>query len=366
MIRYMTAGESHGPRLSVIIEGLPAGLALDVETVRRDLARRQNPAGAGGRMAIEKDSAAISAGVMCGKTTGAPVAMEIANRDHANWAGKEIPAYTAPRPGHADLVAALKYGFDDIRPALERASARETAARVAAGACFRALLAQFGISVSGRVAAIGGVPGDEDSPAVLAAIENARAAGETLGGIIEVSATGVPAGIGSYVSADRRLDARLAAAVLSVNAIKGVEFGDGFALSSMPGTQAQDAIAANRDGTLVRPSNHAGGIESGMSNGLPIVLRAAMKPIPTTLKPQRTVDLSTGESCGTKYERSDVCPVPRAVVVVEAAVLHVLADALCETLGGDTLDVMKARFASLPRPAAGSFAVTGAPKIFWR
>ena len=333
MIRYVTAGESHGPELIVIVEGLPSGLALDEETVRADLARRQLAQGAGGRMSIETDCARIVSGVMAGVTTGAPVAMRIENRDHVSWKGKAVPPYTVPRPGHADFAAVVKYGYDDIRPALERASARETAARTAAGACCRALLAQFGISVSGEWK----VEGD---------IEAARAEGETLGGLIEVRAEGVPVGLGSHVSADRRLDARLAAAVMSVPAIKGVEIGDGFALARMKGTEA---------------SGRTGGITGGISDGSVIMVRAAMKPIPTTLKPQRSVDLATGAEAETRYERSDVCPVPRATVVVESAVAIVLADALAEKLGGDSVAEMKERFAQLPRTRR----LAGKAAVFW-
>jgi len=325
MIRVTTAGESHGPCLTVIVEGLPAGLALNADLVRADLARRQIALGAGGRMAIETDRAEITAGVMAGVTTGAPVAMTIANANHEAWMGKSVAAYTAPRPGHADFAAVVKYGYDDIRPALERASARETASRVAAGACCRALLGEFGIEVAGEVETIG-------------QFVQARKAGDTLGGVIAVTAKGVPVGLGSHVSADRRLDARLAAAVMSIPAIKGVEIGGGFKL--------------DRD---------AGGVTGGISNGETVTMRAAMKPIPTTLRPQATVDLATGAPCETTYERSDVCPVPRAVVVVEAAVCTVLADALMEKLGGDSLEEMKPRFAALPKTRR----LSGNPTIFW-
>jgi len=333
MIRYVSAGESHGPQLTVVLEGLPAGLHLDGDLLRADLARRQIALGAGGRMAIETDRAEITSGVLAGVTTGAPVALTIANANHAAWRGRAVPAYTAPRPGHADLAAVVKYGYDDIRPALERASARETASRVAAGACCRALLGEFGIGVSGTYT-------------VVDDIERVRAEGETLGGVIEVTATGVPVGLGSHVAADRRLDGRLAGAVMSIPAIKGVEIGDGFALARMKGTETRGRM---------------GGVTGGISDGDPIVVRAAMKPIPTTLKSQPTVDLATGEPCGTTYERSDVCPVPRAVVVVEAAVCLVLADALAEKLGGDSLEEMKERFARLPRTRR----LSAEPKVFW-
>ena len=342
-IRYTTAGESHGPELVAILEGLPAGLALDADLIRIDLARRQIALGAGGRMAIETDRAEITGGVMAGRTTGAPVSLRILNRNHEAWQGKEIAAFTTPRPGHADFAASVKYGYDDIRPALERASARETAARVAAGACCRAMLKEFGIEVSGRVVSVGG---KSDENEIAAAIAAATEEGETLGGVIEIKATGLPVGLGSHVSADRRLDARLAAAMVSVPAIKGVEFGDGFALAKKKGTESRGRM---------------GGIVGGITDGEELVLRAAMKPIPTTRKPQPTVDLATGLSAETVYERSDVCPVPRAVVVLEAMACIVLADALAEKLGGDSLDEMKPRFSALPR----NIRLDAGKKVFW-
>ena len=342
-IRYKTAGESHGPSLTAILEGLPAGLALDEDLIRADLARRQLPLGAGGRMAIETDRAEITGGVLAGRTTGAPIALVIPNRNHEAWRGKEVPAFTTPRPGHADFAAAVKYGYDDVRPALERASARETAARVAVGACCRAFLKEFGIAVSGHIVSIGG---ETDEAAIEATIAAATQEGETLGGIIEVAATGLPVGLGSHVSADRRLDARLAAAMLSVQAIKGIEFGDGFALAGMKGTATRGRM---------------GGLCGGVTDGEPLVMRVTMKPIPTTRKPQPTVDLATGQAAETVYERSDVCPVPRAVVILEAMACLVLADALLEKLGGDSLDEMKPRFAALPR----TVRLDPRGKVFW-
>ena len=275
-IRYTTAGESHGPELTAILEGLPAGLALNSDLIRVDLARRQIALGAGGRMAIETDRAEITGGVMSGRTTGAPVSLRILNRNHEAWQGKEIAAFTTPRPGHADFAAAVKYGYDDIRPALERASARETAARVSVGACCRALLKEFGIEVIGRVVSVGG---KSDESEIATAIAAATEEGETLGGVIEIKVTGLPVGLGSHVSADRRLDARLAAAVVSVPAIKGVEFGDGFELAKMKGTESRGRM---------------GGVAGGITDGEELVLRAAMKPIPTTRKPQPTVDSVSG------------------------------------------------------------------------
>jgi len=330
-------------------------LPLTEALIAQDLVRRQAPLGAGGRMAIETDRAQILSGVMEGVTTGAPVALMIENADHANWKGREIPPYTAPRPGHVDLAAATKYGYTDLRPGFERASARETAARVAVGAICRALLRQFGIEVAGNVAQIA----DETDPSRFETrIEAARAAGETLGGIIGVTASGVPVGLGSCMQADRRLDARLAAAAMGLQAIKGVEIGDAFANAARPGTEAHDAILPG----LARPTNRCGGIEGGISNGQPVVLRLAMKPIPTTLAPQRTVNLATGEATETRYERSDVCPVPRAVVAAEAVIAFVLADALLENLGGDSLAALLVRFRQLPATPPPPAAE---PHLFW-
>lgn len=346
MIRVSTAGESHGPQLTVIVEGLPAGLSLSEDLIRADLARRQIALGAGGRMAIETDRAALVGGVLAGRTTGAPVALVIANANHAAWKGREIPAYTTPRPGHADFAAVVKYGYDDIRPALERASARETASRVAAGACCRALLAACGVTVAGRVVALGGVAYDGRDETAAALVEQARAEGETLGGVIEVTVTGLPVGLGSHVTADRRLDARLAAAVMSVPAIKGVEFGDGFALAAMKGTATRGRM---------------GGLTGGLTDGDTLIVRAAMKPIPTTRTPQPTCDLATGQPAETVYERSDVCPVPRAVVVIETAVCTVLADALLEKTGGDSLNEVTARAAALPKTRV----LSSESKMFW-
>lgn len=337
MIRWTTAGESHGPGLVVVLEGLPAGLALDEDLIRVDLARRQNPLGAGGRMKIETDRAQIVSGVLAGRTTGAPVALSIPNADHASWKGREVTPYTVARPGHADFAAVVKYGYDDIRPSLERASARETAARTAAGACCRALLKEFGIEVRGRVETIGtSTPGD--TPEAVKMIEAVAAAGDTIGGVIAVEVDGLPPGLGSHVSSDRRLDARLAGAVMGIQAIKGVEIGGGFRL--------------NRDD---------GGVTGGISDGSKLALRAAMKPIPTTRKPRTSIDMVTGEKRETVYERSDACPVPRAVVVVEAEVCRVIADALSEKLGGDSIEEMRARFEALPRDRR----LNGVATVFW-
>ena len=381
--RYLSAGESHGPCLTVIVEGVPAGLPLSEEQIRLDLARRQLATGAGGRMAIETDRARILSGVMAGKTTGAPIALQIVNKDHASWQGKAVRAYTTPRPGHADLAACVKYGFDDIRYALERSSARETACRVAVGAIARAFLRSFGIEASSYIESLGSVPpcavpleealafakesgvcapSQPQEEAFRTAIDQAKGAGETLGGSIVCVVKGLPVGLGSYVTPDRRLDARLGAAVLSVNAIKGVAFADAFRNACQPGSQAQDAILLE-GGHVVREGNRCGGLEGGMTTGQPLILRAAMKPIPTTLTPQQSINFATGLPEKTTYERSDTCPVPRACVVIESAVLIELAGALIERLGGDALPEMQTRFNALPSPDA--LRLSPEPKVFW-
>jgi chorismate synthase len=372
--------------LTGILDGIPAGLPLDEAMLRRDLARRQKGAGSGARMEMETDTARILAGVMAGRTTGAPISLLIENTDHANWKGKAVAPLTTPRPGHADLAAAIKYGHDDFRKALERASARETAVRVAAGAVCRQLLAEFGITVGGYVSSIGSITATLDAlsleervaragastgcpdPVAAAAMENAITAvqkvGETLGGVIEVAAFGVPPGLGSYAQADRRLDALLAAAALSVQAIKGVEIGPAFENTRMAGTQVHDPIRKEGD-RLVRPTNRCGGIEGGMSNGETLWIRAAMKPIPTTLKPQPSVDAFTGEQAPMVYERSDVCPVPRAVVVLESVVALALASALMDKIGGDSIAEMKPRFDRLPAAQLSALKMNGKPQVFW-
>lgn len=386
-LRSLTAGESHGPSLVTILEGLPAGLPLTEDIINEQLLRRQLGYGAGPRMKIERDTAQILSGVMEGVTIGAPVAMLIENRDHVKWKDKPIEGMTAPRPGHVDLTAAVKYGYRDLRPGLERASARETAARVAVGAVCRHLLAQFGIQIGGYVTAIGeveadliGIPLEErfaraeandvrcphpaGAEAMRAAIRQTMENRDTLGGIVEIVALGLPIGLGSHVQWDRRLEALLAAAVMSVQAMKGVEIGHGFENARLPGTQAHDAIRLEGN-RLVRPTNRAGGIEGGITNGQPLIVRAAMKPIATTLTPQQTVDLATGEETPTKYERSDFCPVPRAVVVLEAVVAHVLADALLEKLGGDSLAEMRPRFEGLRGGMLEEVRMEGGKRVFW-
>lgn len=386
-LRFLTAGESHGPALVAILEGLPAGLDLDVEIINRELVRRQQGYGAGPRMKIEQDRAVILSGIMAGETTGAPLALLIENRDHDKWKGRPIPAMTAPRPGHADLTGTIKYGYHDLRPALERASARETAARVAVGAVCKHLLAQFGIEIGGYVVSIGEIEAKLDNMPIserfkLAEYSEVRCPDlqaaeamrqrirqvieerDTLGGVIEAIATGLPPGLGSHVQWDRKLEARLGAAALSIPAVKGVEIGPAFANTRLPGTQVHDAIEI-KDGNLARPTNRAGGLEGGITNGEPLVVRAAMKPIATTLTPQQTVDLATGKASPTRYERSDFCPVPRAVPILEAMMAFVLCDALVEKLGGDSLSEMLPRLASLRQARLGDLPVDGQERNFW-
>jgi chorismate synthase len=385
-LRFLTAGESHGPCLSAILEGMPAGLPLSADDLNRDLARRQKGYGSGGRMSIERDAVTFLGGVMRGQTTGAPIALRIENRDWANWRERDIAPLTVPRPGHADLTASLKYGYRDLRVALERASARETAARVAVGAICRRLLAQFDIAVGSYVVEIGGVAAElpEEMPytrrfelaqesdvrcpdsaaaeAMQARIAEAMQAGDTLGGLFEVVALGLPPGLGSHVHWERRLSSRLAGALLGIPAVKGVEIGPAFANARRSGTEVHDEIFLE-DGALVRRTNRAGGLEGGITTGEPLVLRAAMKPISTTLTPLRSVDLARGEATSARYERSDFCAVPRAAVVAEAMVAFVLADALLEKLGGDSLEEMRPRFAALRRGRLDELPMDNEP---WR
>jgi len=395
-LRFLTAGESHGISLTAILDGLPAGLSLSPDIINKQLARRQQGYGSGGRMKIEKDTVQILGGVMGGETTGAPIALLVPNDDHVKWKGKAVEPMTAPRPGHADLTGAVKYGYKDLRPALERASARETAMRVAAGAVCRHFLAQFGIIVGGYVSSIGEVqadfgdmpyaerftraeesdvrcPVESSASQMRAEIEKTIHGKNTLGGVLEIIALNVPVGLGSFVQWDRRLEAKLTHAVMSVQAIKGVEIGDAFENARRPGTQAHDAIQMqkaeggmqNKTFDLRRLTNKAGGIEGGISNGQPIIIRAAMKPIATTLTPQQTVDLASGQDAPTQYERSDFCPVPRAVPILEAMVAFVLADALLEKLGGDSMDEMKPRFETLRKATLEDLPMDNLPHVFW-
>jgi chorismate synthase len=351
-----TAGESHGPALVAILTGLPAGLELDRAAIDADLRRRQQGYGRSPRQQLEQDEVEVLAGLRHGRTLGTPLALVVRNRDHVNWAwgmspwppqgepeGKGTKPVTLPRPGHADLAGSLKYGHDDVRNALERASARHTAVFVAAGAVAKALLRELGIEVTGSALEVGGETGEE---AQRAATDAAKADRDTLGGVVEVRATGVPPGLGSYASREDRLDGRLAAALMSIQAVKGVELGDGFALARLRGSAAHDEIEPG----LQRRSNHAGGVEAGVSNGEELVVRAAMKPLPTLMKPLDSVDLATGEAAQALVERSDVHAVEALAVVAEAAVAWELARAAKEKFGGDAIgDLVAAHGAYLER-----------------
>lgn len=373
MIRFLTAGESHGPMLTAIIEGLPAGVPLTADDINRELRRRQEGYGSGGRMNIERDEVHITSGVMAGVTTGAPIAMTVENRDYKNWREKDITPMSTPRPGHADLTGAIKYGYRDLRVALERASARETTMRVAAGAICKRLLSEFGIVIGGYVVQIGGVsvalPDSLSYEARLAAAEQsdvrcpdpeaaermheeiraAKVDKDTLGGVMEVVALNVPPGLGSHVHYDRRLDGRIVAAMVSVHAMKGAEIGPAFENAGKRGSEVHDEILLEDGGQLVRHTNRAGGLEGGITTGEPIVARVAMKPIATVMKALGSVNLATGQPEQTAYERSDFCAVPRAVPILEAMMALVIADVLLEKLGGDSLDEMRPRFESLRR-----------------
>lgn len=342
----VTAGESHGPALVAILTGLPAGLVLEKERIDADLRRRQQGYGRSPRQSIETDEVEVLAGLRHGRTLGTPLALVVRNRDHKNWTwgmspwtpegepvGKGTQPVTLPRPGHADLAGTIKYGLDDVRDALERASARHTAVAVAAGAVAKALLREIGVAVEGTVREFGG---ESREDAIRAAVDAARAERDTLGGVVEVRATGVPPGLGSYATKEDRLDARLAAALAGIQAVKAVEIGDGIALSRERGSRAHDEILRDERG-LYRLTNRAGGIEAGVSNGEPIVVRAAMKPLPTLMRPLASVDLATGEPAQALVERSDVAAVEALAVVAEAAVAWELARAAREKFGGDAL-----------------------------
>ncbi|HXK15182.1 MAG TPA: chorismate synthase [Gaiellaceae bacterium] len=336
-LRLSSAGESHGPALVAIVTGLPAGLMLDREAIDADLKRRQEGYGRSPRQQIEQDRIEVLAGLRRGRTLGTPLALVVRNNDHKNWtwgmapwptdeepSGKGTKAVTLPRPGHADLAGVLKYGHDDVRDALERASARHTAVHVAAGAVAKALLATIGITVTGSTV---------DEEALRTNVDEARAERDTVGGVVEVRATGAPPGLGSYATKEDRLDARLAFALMGIQAVKGVEVGDGFALAALRGSQAHDEIRPDRR----RDTNHAGGIEGGISNGEEIVVRAAMKPLPTLMKPLASVDLQTGEAASALVERSDVAAVEALAVVAEAAVAWELAVLAKDKFGGDAV-----------------------------
>lgn len=388
-IRFLTAGESHGPQLTVIIEGIPAGLALAAEEIDRWLARRQQGYGRGDRMAIERDRVEMVAGVRGGRTLGSPIALIIRNRDWPHWqeimapgpeARLEERVVTRPRPGHADLAGGMKYRHGDLRNVLERASARETAARVAAGAVARRLLEAVGVEILGHVRQIGSVrlarepdlarireaasspvycADAETEKAMMEAIDRARETGDSLGGVFEIFALNVPPGLGSYAHWDRRLDGRLAQALMSIPGIKGVESGLGFAAAASPGSAVHDALHWDAGRGFYRLTNHAGGLEGGVTNGEPLVLRAAMKPIPTLRQPLASVDLREKRPAAAAYERADICAVPAACVVGEAMVALVLADALLEKVGGDHLEEVKENLARYREHVAAFSGVDG-------
>ncbi len=375
MLRLLTAGESHGPACVAIIEGMPAGISLSVDDIDRELRKRHSDFGRGGRAAIEKDEVKILSGVRYGRTLGSPVALAVRNLDFVSWqdemkieeTSEEAERVTRPRPGHADLAGALKYGQDDIRNILERASARETVSRVMAGAVARKLLGEFGIKLASHTVQIGLVklsrspknfgeiasvfetdPGirctdKKISEKMKEAITNARARKDTLGGAVEVVASGVPVGLGSVMHFDRRLDGRLAQALMSIPSVKGVEIGKAYSIAAMLGSDVQD-VSSYKEGRYVRVTNNMGGIEGGMSNGEDIVCRVYHKPIATLGSPLKTVDISTHQEVSAVSERSDVCVVPRAGVVSEAMLAWVLGETMIEKFGGDHIDEMKRNF----------------------
>ncbi|WP_327257875.1 chorismate synthase [Streptomyces sp. NBC_01244] len=375
-LRWLTAGESHGPALTAVLEGLPAGVEISTKAVADSLARRRLGHGRGARMAFERDEVTFLGGVRHGLTQGGPVSIQVGNTEWPKWetvmsadgVDPEVPAGGArnaplsrPRPGHADLAGMQKYGFGDARPVLERASARETAARVAVGEVARAFLSQaYGITIVSHVVSLGAaaapegvVPGPDDtarvdgdpvrcldpaaSAAMVAEVDRAHKNGDTLGGVVEVLAYGLPPGLGSYVHGDRRIDSRLAAALMGIQAIKGVEFGDGFGLAQLPGSLAHDEIERDEAGALRRRTARSGGVEGGMTTGEPLRVRAAMKPIATVPRALATIDVATGEPAVAHHQRSDVCAVPAAAVVAEAMTALVLAHAALEKFGGDSL-----------------------------
>lgn len=375
-LRYLTAGESHGPQLTTIIEGVPAGLTLLAEHINEDLARRQKGYGRGRRMQIEKDEVKILSGVRHGKTLGSPITLVVENRDWKHWTNimsieplidetEDVKRkVTRPRPGHADLNGAIKYGHRDMRNVLERSSARETTVRVAAGAVAKRILAELGIRIASHVVEIGGVKAEntaytsleelqrvtEQSPVrcfdaeaekkMMAAIDEAKQKGDSIGGIVEVIVEGVPVGVGSYVHYDRKLDAKIAAAMVSINAFKGVEFGIGFEAARRFGSEVHDEIVWNPETGYTRKTNRLGGFEGGMTTGMPIVVRGVMKPIPTLYKPLMSVDIETKEPFAASIERSDSCAVPAASVVAEAVVAWEIANAIVEQFGQDRMDLI--------------------------
>jgi len=376
MLRFFTAGESHGPNLTAIVEGVPAGIAVEVAQINHDLARRQQGYGRGGRMKIEKDEVHLHSGVRWGESLGSPITLMVENKDWRNWEKRMSPfaedrderiAVTRPRPGHADLTGVLKYNHRDVRNVLERASARETTMRVAVGGLAKCILNPFGITVRGYVASIGEIEANhlnmttetifncaEVSPVrmadpvaeekTIALIDQCKQQGDTLGGIVEVVATGLPPGLGSFVHWDRKLDGRLGHALLSLQAVKGVEVGLGFATARVPGSQVHDEIAFEQEKGFVRHSNNSGGTEGGMSTGEPLRVRVAFKPLSTLMSPLHSVDLRTKEPVEATIERSDVCAIPAAAVIAECVVAFVLAQALLEKFGGDSLTEIKRNY----------------------
>jgi chorismate synthase len=360
-LRYFTAGESHGPCLIGVVEGLPAGLKIDLAAINRDLARRQQGYGRGGRMKIETDQAEVLSGVRLGETIGSPVTFTVKNRD---FKINELPAVTKPRPGHADLVGVIKYDRQDARDILERSSARETTMRVAIGGACKLLLAEVGVDIVGHIVSLGVVQAKTDGltfaqirerseasevrcadpvaeKQMIEVIDAAKAQGDTIGGVFEVIAVGVPIGLGSHVQWDRKLDANLARALMSIQAMKGVEVGLGFEAARRYGSQVHDEILPARDGILTRAGNNAGGFEGGMTNGQPVVVRVAMKPLSTLMKPMRSVDIQTGQEVKATVERSDVCATPAAAVIGEAVVAFELAKAVLDKFGGDSVRELK-------------------------
>ena len=375
-MRFITAGESHGPELTAIIEGLPAGMPLSADDINLELARRQGGYGRGGRMLIEKDQVRITSGVRHGKTLGSPVTLVVENKDWKNWTSvmsveevsekeKKIRRLNKPRPGHADLVGGIKYKHDDLRNVLERSSARETTMRVAIGAIAKKMLNELQIEVAGHVAILGGIKAtipenltvseikemsEKSDVRVLdptvevemrALIDQTKKNGDTIGGVVEVVVGGVPVGLGSYVQWDRKLDAKIAQAVTSINAFKGVEFGIGFEMGNKPGSQVMDEIVWSKETGYTRTSNNLGGFEGGMTNGMPIIVRGVMKPIPTLYKPLQSVNIDTKEPYKASVERSDSTAVPAASVVCEAVVATEVAQALLEKFSSDSFEQMK-------------------------
>ncbi|HEY7648131.1 MAG TPA: chorismate synthase, partial [Methylomirabilota bacterium] len=378
--RFLTAGESHGEALTAVIDGVPAGLPVTLADIDTDLARRQRGYGRGGRMKIERDQVRVVSGVRWGLTLGSPITLQIANRDWENWKatmsvappepGAEQKEVTRPRPGHADLAGAMKYGHHDIRNVLERSSARETTARVAVAGVAKRVLGEFGITILSHVIEIGGVrvpdtldlawdevrrraeasdvrcADPETEAAIITAIDQAKAKGDTLGGVFEVVALGCPVGLGSYVQWDRRLDGRLAQAFCSIQAIKGAELGLGFESARRPGSAVHDEILFDAESGFRRSSNNAGGLEGGVTNGQPVIVRAAMKPLSTLRTPLKSVDLATKEAVEAVVERSDVCAVPAAGIVGEAMMAIVLAQAFLDKFGGDSIDEIRRNYAA--------------------